>query len=224
MFHAGEQFRPHLRCFDGDDDQQQNNRLPEQFSEAQTPFLHGAFGLQHEGVRSVRREGHQRKHRDRHGEPVQDADLTVRAEISEERHGKLAGSIQRHAAHDVAQRRADQDGEQNVGADKGKIPARAPERIFDVPPNSMEIPRPDQAPQQKKQRQIKSPRTTRQGLLGNATNSGSTKAHEPDLVPAPQRPDGGDHHAAFRLGFADERLQHARAQVHAVQHDETSRA
>ena len=53
-----------------------------------------------------------RDHRHRQRVPVENPDAPVRAEVGEERHAEPPVLVQRHAANDVAERRAEQDRQQ----------------------------------------------------------------------------------------------------------------
>jgi hypothetical protein len=48
----------------------------------------------------------------------------------------------------------------------------------------------------------------------------AAETDEPDFVPRPQRSDGRNDETVFRFRFADDVLQHPRANVESFEHDE----
>jgi hypothetical protein len=55
---------------------------------------------------------------------------------------------------------------------------------------------------------------------GKRQDEGAAGGDEPDLVPAPERTDGGDHLSPLSIGLRHDQVQHPRADVPAIEHDE----
>ena len=74
----------------------------------------------------------ERQHSDEYGIPVEDAGMGAEFEVGPERFEEVAGGIERHSAHDVAERRAEKHAEQNARNCEDDIEESLPERGFNV--------------------------------------------------------------------------------------------
>ena len=181
--------------------------------------LERADGLEPQVGGAMRREQHRREHRDRHRVPVEDADPAADAEVGEERHAELAAPVERHAADHVAERRAEEHGEQHARHGEDEVPPRSPELVVDVAADlerhAAQDERPEHQPEREVEARERGGHDCREGEQERAA-----ERHQPHLVPAPERSDRGDDLAPLGGCSAPRSVQHARADVPAVEHHE----
>ena len=178
--------------------------------------MHNALCLEGQIDGTVRRR-HQHAD-DSHGDriPVKQTDLSRHAKVSEEGHVKLARFLERDAPHNIAQRGAEKNTQQQIGSREDKVPKRLPHPIIDVTANLQRDSPEDQRPKNEEESQIiagkGNPEEPRKGDKHN-----SPEGHEPYLVPRPERTNRRDHLPALGGCSGNNEMQESRAKVASVQ-------
>ena len=210
---------PHDLRLERDDDEQHGRCGPEPASPAIAPLVHQPCRFEPQVCPAVRRKECRREHGDGKRVPVENPDPATDAEVGEERHAEVSRSVQRHAAEHVAERRAKQDRQEHARHGEHEIPGGLPQCVGDVAADFNRNAAQDKRPQHQPQCQVE-PRERYRHDSGERQHEGSACCHEPHFIPAPRRPDRGDHLSALAIVLGDEQLQHARADVPAVEDDE----
>src|SRR5690349_13969030 len=124
------------------------------------------------------------QNRNRHGVPVEQADMTADVEVREKRHCEITLGIKWNAARDVTCSRAEKDREEKIGKDEIKIPIRLPKPVVDVAANLDGNSPQNQAPQNQKECEIVAGES-RCHQAREDRDQCSTETKEPYLMPRP---------------------------------------
>ena len=119
--------------------QRQQRRPHEQRDPPRAP-VDFSTGLDGDVVRAVGGQRHQRHHPNQNRVPVQNSGLRADG-VGPERLEEVAVAVQRHAAHDVAERRAEEDRQQHAGEEEDHIPEARQTGLCMWARNSMAMPR-----------------------------------------------------------------------------------
>src|ERR1035441_4920446 len=79
--------------------------------------------------------------------------MTTHTEVREEAEGEPTTGVQRDAAHNIAQRGTDEDGEQDVGGNETEVPPRPPQWIVNVTTDFMGHAAQHERPEQEEERE-----------------------------------------------------------------------
>ena len=167
----------------------------------------------------MRGEQHRREHRDGHRVPIEDPDPAAHAKVGEERHAELAALVEGHAPDHVAECGAKQHGEQHVRHGEDEVPPRSPQPVVDVAADLDGHAAQDERPEHEPEREVE-PGERGGHDFREGEQERSAERQQPHLVPAPERPEGGDDLAALGAGPAGDPVQQARPDVPAVEHHE----
>ena len=166
----------------------------------------------------MRGQGHQRQHGDEYGIPIEDADPRTEFEIRPERFKEIAGGIQWHSPHHVAQCRSEKHRQQKARSAENDIEEILPHPVFDVGAEFNADAAENEQPQHNRQRQIKSAKTRgiepRESKVECAAGS-----EQPNFVAIPDGADGAQHLASLVVGLGCKQINHTRAQIETVEHD-----
>ena len=158
--------------------------------------MHGAFRLEREIGRAVRRERDGGEERNRYRIPVEQSHVAAWREIGEEGHGERAVGSKRNTAGHVARRRAEEDGQKRIGEHEDEIPEPLPHAIVDVAADFQRDSAQYQTPQNEKEREVIAGKGGCQ-KLGEYREHGAAETDQPHFVPGPERTDRGDDLTAF---------------------------
>ena len=115
--------------------------------------------LPQEERRAVACDGGQREETGQDRIPVEDADRGSRGEVGEERQREPALGVERQAAHEVAERRAEQDRQERARSGEGRVPGRPPQGMVHVAAELDRDPAQDEHPEHEEEREVE-PRET----------------------------------------------------------------
>src|SRR5262249_17832137 len=153
-------------------------------------------------------QGQDRDTREAHedGEPIQNPWLRSRREVCPQRDEEIALAIEWHTANQVAQRGAEDNGQQETRAKEGDVTQPPPQRMVHMRPQFQGETTEHEQPQDKDQRKVEPAEPSRVGL-GKREEQYPGGSDQPDFVPVPDRADCSMHRFAIRLTSPKERIE-----------------
>src|SRR5579872_3431967 len=186
-----ENARPDGNGRDQSDDRQEHLNWPDPFRSHEDTAVQIAFCLRRDVKGSMRGQRHQRDHAGEHRIPVEDAVVASHAKIRPERLEEILVGAQRHAAHNVAQRRPKEDAEQRARSAKNQVKKSPPHGIIDVRGQFDADAAQHQQPQHHHQGQIET--TEARGIEQREGKvERSARGEKPDFVAVPDRANRAD--------------------------------
>lgn len=120
--------------------------------DASTPVMQRPLGLQGDPVRPVQHECREGQQADQHGVPIEDTrHRAARVEGGPQGREEVAARVQRHAPHDVAERRPEEERQQRAAEEEESVPEGRPEGIVAVRAQLNRQPPQHQQPQDDRQ-------------------------------------------------------------------------
>jgi hypothetical protein len=193
------------------------SRLRKVRSETPGAGLDLPLRLHRQVVGAVYGERDERQHARQHGVPVQDAGMGADLEVGPQGLEEVAVRPQRHAADDVADRRAEEDREEEAGEREDEIAQRPSQRIVHVGPDLDADPPQHEQPEHHHQRQIEAAEA-RRVEEGEREIEGAASRQQPDLVAVPDRSDGALDQTPLAVPFRHPGSDDPDPEVESVQH------
>ena len=150
--------------------------------------------------------------------PVENAGMGAGLPVGPEGQEEVAVGLKRHAAQDVGEGRAVEDGEQSAGEAEDAVEEREPDADVDVVAELEADAAQDEKPEHDHERQIEAAEgrgiEKREGEVERAA-----AGEKPDFVAIPDGADGMKGGFALRVVAGKEEVQYADAEVEAVEDD-----
>lgn len=176
------------------------------------------IGFECDPERAVHHEGDQGEQGGGDGVPVEDAGVDAGEEVGPEGEEEGIGGVERDAADDVAQGRAEEDDEEKASEPEKAIEEAAPYRAIEVGAEFDADAAQDEQPEDDVQRQVESAEG-RRVEQGKGEVEGAASGDEPDLVAVPDGADGAQDGEALLIGLGDEQVEGTRAEVESIEDD-----
>ena len=150
------------------------------------------------------------------GVPIENAGQDAGLPVGPERQEEVAVGVERNAAENIGEGRAVKDGEQDAGKAEEAVEERSPHADIDVIAQLKRHAAQDEQPENDHEGEIEA----REGR-GVEQRKGEVEraaaGEQPDFVAVPDGADGGQRGAAIGLGADEKQVQHAYAEIEAVE-------